>query len=220
MYDFSELASSITRAPVQATETEMAYKFCGVADVTPMCTTNKAAFCVYWDNIEFFSVARWQAASDIESVTSTDTGVTLTFQNSEDRVVHEMRLELTVRCADTAGTAQITRRTGTPYTYIMQLDHPSGCKVAGGGGGLSGGSLFLIILLVGAFVYVVGGCLLNWKVRALPLGRDACPNRAFWAEIPGYTKAGCAFTWGKLRGLCGGSKGGAASSEAEGYGSV
>ncbi len=90
--------------------------------------------------------------------------------------------------------------------YTMKFPTPILCPGHGGKkGGMSGGTIFLIIVIVVTFVYIVGGCIWNWK-RNEKRGMEACPHRTFWCAIPGYTKDGCMFTWGKIRGLCSGTK--------------
>ena len=85
--------------------------------------------------------------------------------------------------------------------------------ISGGGGGgggkkgLSGGWVFIILLCVLIPLYVVGGCI--YKSQKLgATGMDKCPNVEFWRDLPALVKDGFAFTFAKIRGLCGG--GGAA----------
>jgi hypothetical protein len=42
-------------------------------------------------------------------------------------------------------------------------------------------------LLVGTFVYVLGGCIYKRKKLGLS-GNEACPNYDFWKQIPVYVK--------------------------------
>jgi len=75
---------------------------------------------------------------------------------------------------------------------------------SGGGGGLGGGSggglIFLIILLVGVFVYCVGGFVFNMKKREKK-GAEAIPNVEFWKDFPNLVKEGCLFTFRKAKSL-------------------
>jgi len=72
------------------------------------------------------------------------------------------------------------------------------------GGGLSGGSLFLILLIVGASVYIIFGCLFN-IVKNKTAPADACPQKAFWLDCPNLIKDGCRFALSKVTGGKGGS---------------
>jgi hypothetical protein len=71
--------------------------------------------------------------------------------------------------------------------------------VCGGGGGLSGGAIFLIILLCIAFVYVVGGIIINAAVMKKS-GVEVFPNYYFWVEVPGLFVDGICFIPNKIRG--------------------
>jgi len=79
--------------------------------------------------------------------------------------------------------------------YIPNQDN------SGGSSGLSGGWIFIIVLAVTVPLYVVLGCTYNRKKQNKE-GFDACPNAAFWRDLPGLAKDGCVFTFRKLRSLC------------------
>jgi len=71
--------------------------------------------------------------------------------------------------------------------------------------GMSNGTIFLIIVLVVVPVYIIAGCVWNYKKHD-KRGWEACPNRDFWRGLCINAKIGAIYTWGKLRGLCSGQK--------------
>lgn len=95
-------------------------------------------------------------------------------------------------------------------TQNFTIPTPLACPGGGPGGpgdkkhGLSGGWVFIIILCVVFPLYVIVGCV--YKHQKLgATGMDKCPNVEFWRDLPSLVKDGCAFTYRKLRGLCGGA---------------
>lgn len=99
------------------------------------------------------------------------------------------------------GTLQ-AKKTGSDaceYSVDIMIDAAcaGGAKPQGGGGdglvgGLSGGSIFLIILLVLAFVYVMGAFGFNYhKEKAVGF-----PHKSFWcSRLPFWIKTGLMVTW-------------------------
>jgi hypothetical protein len=211
-YDFAALSTEDFSAKVTATVFEIVYRFC--APTVSVTCAPPSAFCLSNDVGAIKSLGTWTDAKGPDSIVVKDSGVAITFEAPSDA------LSVLLECADKAEEPTAQR---VQTDFIITHRHPAGCPAKGGaGGGLSGGSLFLIILLVAVFVYVVAGCIWNVKRNSKPFGRESCPNASFWGALPGHTKAGCAFTFAKLRGLCGGkgSSGSAASEEAGSYGSV
>jgi hypothetical protein len=199
-FDMGDLATSIQTSPFDGrTDFTLAYKFCGIADPVRGCATDKSAFCMLDEGTDYVHGSRWQSADDILSATTLPDGVTFSFQNTHDFILKDIFTEVTLTCASTAGKPVIRQLHSTgSYKITFALSHPAGCPITagGGGGGLSGGSIFLIIFFVSAFVYVAVGCALNWKLRGLTLGKEACPQRAFWAAVASNCVAGVQFTKG------------------------
>jgi len=198
VFDFGALASAETNAKVDSSvgDLELHSIFCGTSKASSPCIKSQAAFCLIESGEEYISVARWQQESDIKTATTTATGVRLEFENLKDGAFGSVYLTVEMNCAKTASPPVAGHPTTRPYTITYEQDHPAACKGAAdssGGGGLSGGSIFLIILLVSTFVYVAAGCALNWKLRGLALGKEACPQRAFWTAVASNCVAGVRF---------------------------
>lgn len=150
----------------------------------------------------FLSAARWRSDADIYMAATTAAGVQLEFRNAVDKFIDDTRLQVNVNCAKKAGTPVSSREYDADdvMRIIFTVDHPAGCLGGGGDddgdGGLSGGSIFLILFFVAVFVYVVAGCVWNWKRNGLSLGREACPNKAVWLALKDNCVAGVLFTKG------------------------
>jgi len=82
------------------------------------------------------------------------------------------------------------------------LQHPDNCALLKRKG-LSSGTIFLIVILVLIPVYIIAGCIWNYKRNGTALGCESCPNRAFWKNFWINSKTGCAVTWAWLRSKCG-----------------
>lgn len=119
-------------------------------------------------------------------------------------------LTMQFKCQDKADAAlAFSTSSNDPCQYSLVYGTPYACPGAGGGGGggsssdssgLSGGWVFIIILLVGAFVYILGGCI--YKAKQLgAVGMERMPNIEFWREVPGLVKDGCRFTSRKISDL-------------------
>jgi hypothetical protein len=81
---------------------------------------------------------------------------------------------------------------------------PSDGPSKGGGGGgkkkkLSGGWIFNIIVLVGGFVYLVGGMVFKSQ-RLGAAGAEMVPNIEMWRGLPGLIKDGFGFIKEKITG--------------------
>jgi hypothetical protein len=185
-------------AETQAYKYELLTRFCGTIDSFTACRSDKAAFCMLRDDEEYISVARFQSSADVKTATTTATGLKLVIENLEDIFMGQVTLMVELNCAKTASPPTSSHPPGTdPYIVNYVQSHPAACKgstAGAGGGGLSGGSIFLIIFFASAFVYVVAGCMWNVKRNGLSPGPEACPQRAFWASIPGNVAAGLRFT--------------------------
>merc|ERR1711871_852623 len=71
--------------------------------------------------------------------------------------------------------------------------------LSAGVGGLSDGSLFLILtFFVFLPLYLGGGMIYNYKVKE-KRGIEMVPNLEFWRALPGYTKVGCIYSYGKAK---------------------
>jgi len=70
--------------------------------------------------------------------------------------------------------------------------------------GMSGGTIFLIMVIVGAVVYIVAGCIYNRARKGTTGVRESCPQNEFWCDLPGLMKDGCLFTKSKFTGKAGG----------------
>jgi len=105
-----------------------------------------------------------------------------------------------LKCASkTATTFTIVEDTDpTKCHFDLVLNTNVVCK-----GGLSGGSVLLIIVVVALPIYIAVGCIFNVKKRGLS-GKEACPQYAFWSEIPTLAKEGCMFCKNKITGKKGG----------------
>ena len=61
---------------------------------------------------------------------------------------------------------------------------------------LSWGSLSLILTAVGLVLYIAGGVAYNVKIGERRATVDeAFPHWAYWKQLPGLVKDGCAFSW-------------------------
>jgi len=211
----SSSSTALTAAALPDERFRLHYRFCGLAPVTPRCTTDKAAFCITPDNSDYVSLARFQTQDDISIAKTIPNGVELEISNLEDDFYGAMTLVITLTCSKAAGEAKSTLVTNNPYHIQFTQQHPAGCP-ASADSGLSGGWIFIIILLSVSFVYVALGCLYNWKRRGAKLGLEACPQRAMWAACLDNVKAGCLFTKSKV---CGGKAGAAGDAGHATYGS-
>ncbi len=158
------------------------------------------------DGAWLFSAGKFMTQSDLKSVEDTADGVQIVIENKRDFLDGALRVVLTGVCGSKADATVKYDRTVSPKTFEVTAKRPEFCKGGGGGssGGLSGGWIFIIILLSVSFVYVVAGCLINWRLRGRNLGKEACPNAAFWAALPGLAKDGVVFTVTKIKACCGG----------------
>jgi hypothetical protein len=81
----------------------------------------------------------------------------------------------------------------TPYACNAKVSPSGGGGSGGSSGGLSWGWIAIIIVLVLTPIYIVVGCIINWKKNGLH-GLDACPQKDCWAGYGGLVKEGCVFT--------------------------
>jgi len=122
------------------------------------------------------------------------------------------------QCAATQGSLTLTQEplaagcaVAPGYQFVLQT--PCACEAGCGSGptvtvktSISGGWVFIIILCVAFPLYFLIGFLYCWKVRGLQ-GTEACPNIAFWRDLPSLVKDGFMFVISKFKACCG-SKGG------------
>lgn len=198
MYDFSAFSGKMYTVKTTGVNTRnFNYNFCGVAPAVDQCQTDNASMCITTAQDKYYlSAAIWQTQADIHDIVADDAGVRLVFTNGVDSIFTNIRTEVYVKCADAAGTPSVPDGTGfSPYLTVFTVEHPSGCKgAAGTGSGLSGGSIFLIIIALAVTLYIVVGCAVNVKKHGAAVGREACPQRAFWVAFWGLVCAGVAFT--------------------------
>jgi len=101
------------------------------------------------------------------------------------------------QCSDSeSGTFTIVEDPQCTFTLTMATKKacPGGSGTVTVSVGISGGWVFIILLLVGTFVYVLGGCIYKRKKLGLS-GNEACPNYDFWKEVPVYVKDGFRFVF-------------------------
>lgn len=111
-------------------------------------------------------------------------------------------------------TNNVANLTNCQATYVIPTSascpghggHHGGGGGGGGGHKLSGGWVFIILVIVFSVLYCAVGGFMNHRKGAT--GADLCPNRDFWAGLPGLVKDGFGFTIAKIRGCIGGSGGG------------
>jgi hypothetical protein len=188
---------------------ELHVQFCGSLPCVEGVTS---AVCLVRSGAAQATAGLWDGSPAPTAVETAD-GVVVTITGKPRFGEQVWETTLTLKCG--SATEPTGNVEGTKIA--LAFSHPDACK-GGPGGGLSGGSIFLIILLVVSFVYVVAGCIWNVKRNSKPFGRESCPNAGFWGALPGHTKAGCAFTYTKLRSLCNGRS--TSSAESSGYGTT
>eukprot|EP01028_Stygiella_incarcerata_P008368 TRINITY_DN362_c2_g1_i1.p1 TRINITY_DN362_c2_g1~~TRINITY_DN362_c2_g1_i1.p1 ORF type:complete len:278 (-),score=46.72 TRINITY_DN362_c2_g1_i1:117-950(-) len=82
----------------------------------------------------------------------------------------------------------------TPYACDAKVPSSGGGGGSGSGSdGLSWGWIVIIIVLVLTPIYIVVGCVINWRKNGLR-GVEACPQKDCWVGYAGLVKEGCAFT--------------------------
>ncbi len=189
------------------------FRFCGVTDDIMACNPS-SSFCLTDENSTkaIKALGSWTDGHKPDVFTPIDNGISIAYNSPTDGVT------MLLKCGDASVPVAERIENG----FLINFTHPAGCKTSpsSGGGGLSGGWVFIIILLVSSFLYVVIGCAVCIK-KYDRRGLDACPNKAFWAAIPGLTKDGCLFTIAKLKGCCGGRGGSEKlSDDSAGYGTA
>eukprot|EP00026_Physarum_polycephalum_P015461 Phypoly_transcript_16153.p1 GENE.Phypoly_transcript_16153~~Phypoly_transcript_16153.p1 ORF type:complete len:254 (+),score=39.77 Phypoly_transcript_16153:88-849(+) len=115
---------------------------------------------------------------------------------------------ITFNCGATSNTnnVNVTEDQGTVCQYSAIVQHPNACGKKGGpggGGGLSPGSIFLIIFFSAAVAYLIGGFIVNWKVRGASPGIEAIPQVELWRQVPGLVVDGFVFTKNKILAMTG-----------------
>jgi len=101
---------------------------------------------------------------------------------------------------------------GALCQYATVITHPNACGGGvgpnppgkkTGGGGLGFGWIFVIVLLSSSVAYLIGGFIINWKLRGASPGVDALPQVELWKQVPGLVLDGFVFTKNKLMALTG-----------------
>jgi len=208
--------SSMKGTDYTATKDTYIYKLsvCGITQDAD-CSKASGSICQYFSNpvsyyhkLASFTVSPLPTWSLIDAQDPTK-GVQVAFVNGDGCRIGAIGVFLQFPCISTEGPNTFTV---TPASDMcsFQINFPTraSCPGSNDGGsgksGLSGGSIFLIILVVSISVYLIVGCIYLRKVKGTVGMKESCPNGGFWTALPGLVKDGLAFTWAKLRGLCGG----------------
>eukprot|EP01113_Clastostelium_recurvatum_P000451 TRINITY_DN1019_c0_g1_i2.p1 TRINITY_DN1019_c0_g1~~TRINITY_DN1019_c0_g1_i2.p1 ORF type:complete len:245 (-),score=45.13 TRINITY_DN1019_c0_g1_i2:100-834(-) len=175
---------------------------CGNTEKNEFCTSENSAYYYLWYGTCIIAGTTNNMKWGLIDSNTPATGPSLTYSTSESCMSSVRSVVINFRCKSgvVGQPTQVNNPTGCLTT--IEFDTMYGCPKAGGVKGdiegLSGGSILLIILLVAVVVYLVGGFVVNWKVRHMDPNVQALPNISFWQEIPGLVKDGAAFTYGKL----------------------
>jgi len=210
-YDFSSLSTQDHQFSSEGFD--FVYRFCNVVS-QPACNSLGGSFC-FSNGAKSYNIGRWSNNKGPTITGKVSGGLTLAFSNGDlgPGGSSVMKLNIHLSCGkETTPTA-----TSLNANFDMVMTHPAGCPVDEDDG-LSGGAIFLIILASVIPVYIIGGCAYNHKVKGTSLGLPSCPQRDFWAALPGLVKDGVIFTVTKLRGLC--NKGATTTESAEDYGTM
>jgi len=184
--DFSSLSREIQLS-------DYIIHLCGTIQQPGHCQDASATVCKA-SGMQQTVLAAWgpDAGEDAKWMTDAKGLPYMVFQNSLDPCPSDgstIRTEIRFMCGD-----------GNPYvqengcTYTVMYPTKLVCSKSSK---LSGGSIFLIILAVVIPVYIIAGCVWNWKKNGLR-GWEACPNRGFWKALWVNAKAGCAVTRAKI----------------------
>lgn len=114
-------------------------------------------------------------------------------------------LNIMLICDPTVETPRTSSVTEGPATiYSMELTHKCACpgmcssSSPSSDKSLSVGSILCILLLVFCIVYLIGG-IVFLKYYKKEEGSNIFPNREFWMDLPPKIKAGCHFSYSKVK---------------------
>jgi len=137
-------------------------------------------------------------------------GVTINYPPNKSTPKNTRQSVLTLVCDQTQSpgvpAGQVTENPVLTYqlSFKSKFACPSVAPTPGpnnnSGGGFDMGWVFVIIVLVGSFVYVVGGTMLNHFYFGAELGLSAIPQWEFWIGVPSLMKDGAMFVYNKITG--------------------
>ena len=214
-FDLSKLAGAVDLVGRDSTRPTWDFRMnvCSVSNYYPQCGAGKAMICqadtAHPEQSEvalgFYGYYGPNPTLQLLDKNSPAKGLKLIMTNGDkcadgqDRVVH-----LSLPCGSALPTEFSVAFNEDTCTYNMQYASLASCptkfpaKVK-----LSGGTIFLIIVVSAGMLYLILGLLYNCFSRGMT-GLAACPHREFWGSIPDLCFAGCAFSWAKVKGICGG----------------
>jgi hypothetical protein len=127
-------------------------------------------------------------------------GVMVSYENGDATCDLSRILKISITCGKETDTFDVYEDPARKCRYFMSMTHPMACldvPVITPPPACSAGCYFLFILALLAFVYVLGGCVYNYRFTQ-SVGVESCPHVDFWRGLPGLVVDGFNF----LRGGC------------------